>query len=262
MDTKAMYKLSYGLFVVTTVHDGKFNGCISNTAIQVANDPTRLGIAINKANLTHDLVKAAGKFNVSIISEEADFELFKHFGMQSGRDVDKFLGYKDCAGAANGIPYITKGINAVMCCTVTEMFDLGSHTFFVATIDDMKVLSDADSATYAYYQSSIKPQPGKPADPADPENPPDAPGVDEPENPVDRDYPRYVDSNSKAADIKILQDRLIELGYLPPPSNGLYSYWTRECVKQFQERVKLPKTGTADEATMDALFASDAPRFR
>jgi hypothetical protein len=102
----------------------------------------------------------------------------------------------------------------------------------------------------------------KPADPADPENPPDAPGVDEPENPVDRDYPRYVDSNSKAADIKILQDRLIELGYLPPPSNGLYSYWTRECVKQFQERVKLPKTGTADEATMDALFASDAPRFR
>lgn len=167
MDTKAMYKLSYGLFVVTTVHDGKFNGCISNTAIQVANDPTRLGIAINKANLTHDLVKEAGKFNVSIISEEADFELFKHFGMQSGRDVDKFLGYKDCAGAANGIPYITKGINAVMCCTVTEMFDLGSHTFFVATIDDMKVLSDADSATYAYYQSSIKPQPGKPADPAD-----------------------------------------------------------------------------------------------
>ena len=102
----------------------------------------------------------------------------------------------------------------------------------------------------------------KPADPADPDNPPDAPGVDEPENPVDRDYPRYVDSNSKAADIKILQDRLIELGYLPPPSNGLYSYWTRECVKQFQERVKLPKTGTADEATMDALFASDAPRFR
>ncbi|MBQ3964653.1 MAG: rubredoxin [Firmicutes bacterium] len=167
MDPKAMYKLSYGLFVVTTFSDGKFNGCISNTAIQVANDPTRLGLAINKANLTHDMIKEAGKFNVSIISEEADFELFKHFGMQSGRDVDKFLGYKDCAGAANGIPYITKGTNAVMCCTVTEMFDLGSHTFFVATIDDMIVLSDADSATYTYYQTSIKPQPGKPADPAD-----------------------------------------------------------------------------------------------
>ena len=81
MDTKAMYKLSYGLFVVTTFSEGKFNGCISNTAIQVANDPTRLGLAINKANLTHDMIKEAGKFNVSIISEEADFELFKHFGM-------------------------------------------------------------------------------------------------------------------------------------------------------------------------------------
>ena len=109
MDPKAMYKLSYGLFVVTTFSDGKFNGCISNTAIQVANDPTRLGLAINKANLTHDMIKEAGKFNVSIISEEADFELFKHFGMQSGRDVDKFLGYKDCAGAANGIPYTRPG---------------------------------------------------------------------------------------------------------------------------------------------------------
>ena len=99
----------------------------------------------------------------------------------------------------------------------------------------------------------------KPDDPSDPsDNPSGTPG---PEEPGDRDYPRYVDADSSAADIKILQDRLIELGYLPPPSNGLYSYWTRACVKQFQERVKLPATGTADEATMDALFASDAPKF-
>lgn len=167
MDPKAMFKLSYGLFVVTTEYDGKINGCISNTAIQVANDPTRLGLAINKANLTHDLVRGAGRFNVSIISEEADFALFKHFGMQSGRDVDKFADFKDYANAVNGLPVITKGTNAFMSCTVTEMFDLGSHTFFVATIDDMEVLSDAESCTYTYYQTSIKPQPQKPADPAD-----------------------------------------------------------------------------------------------
>lgn len=159
MNKKAMYKLSYGLFVITTEFDGKVNGCISNTAIQVANDPTRIGLAINKANLTHDLMKSAGKFNISIISTEADFELFKHFGMQSGRDVDKFADFKDCFVAENGLPVINKGTNAYICCETTETFDLGSHTFFVATIEDMDVLSDADPCTYAYYQSDIKPRP-------------------------------------------------------------------------------------------------------
>ncbi len=100
------------------------------------------------------------------------------------------------------------------------------------------------------------------SDDADEPSPPsDNPGADEPDNPSDYEYPRYVDPSSSAHDIKILQDRLIELGYLPPPSDGQYSYWTRACVKQFQERAKLPATGTADEATMDALFASDAPKF-
>ena len=158
MNSKAMYKLSYGLFVVSTEHDGKLNGCITNTAIQVANTPDRVGLAINKANLTHDLVMGSGKFNISIISTDAKFDLFKHFGMQSGRDVDKFADFTDVAMAANGLPYITKGTNAYMSCKVTESFDLGSHTFFVAEIEDMEVLADTPSCTYTDYQNNIKPK--------------------------------------------------------------------------------------------------------
>jgi rubredoxin len=158
MDPKAMYKLSYGLFVVSTEYGGKLNACITNTAIQVANSPDRVGLAINKSNLTHDLVMASGVFNISIISTDAKFDLFQRFGMQSGRDVDKFDGFTDVATAANGLPYVTKGTNAYMSCKVCESFDLGSHTFFVATIEDMEVLADTPSCTYADYQSSIKPK--------------------------------------------------------------------------------------------------------
>ena len=164
-----MYKLSYGLFVITTEFEGKRNGCISNTAIQVANDPTRIGLAINKANLTHDLMMSAGRFNISVISTEADFELFKHFGMQSGRDVDKFADFTDCFDTANGLPVIKSGTNAYFSCETVDTIDLGSHTFFVATIEDMDVLSDADACTYSYYQSDIKPRPAvaAPAEAAD-----------------------------------------------------------------------------------------------
>lgn len=158
MNPKAMYKLSYGLFVVTAEHGGKLNGCITNTAIQVANTPDRVGLAINKANLTHDLVMASGVFNISIIGTDAKFDLFQHFGMQSGRDVDKFADFTDIATAANGLPYVTKGTNAYMSCKVCESFDLGSHTFFIATIEDMEVLADTPSCTYTDYQNDIKPK--------------------------------------------------------------------------------------------------------
>jgi len=164
MDTKAMFKLTYGLFVLTTESEGRINGCITNTAIQVANDPTRIGLAVNKANFTEGLIQASRKFNISIIAEDADFALFKHFGFQSGRDVDKFADFADCKMMENGVPIITKGTNAYMTCTVTETHDLGSHTFFVATIEDMGVLADTDSCSYTYYQNNIKPKPEKPAE--------------------------------------------------------------------------------------------------
>ena len=159
MDPKAMFKLSYGLFVLTAREGEKDNGCITNTAIQVTSEPNRISIAVNKANYTHDMVLETGKFNVSIISEKADFDLFKHFGFQSGRDVDKFADFTDCARAENGIFYITKGTNAVISAEVEQCIDLGSHTLFIAKVTDLMVLDAASSATYEYYQNNIKPKP-------------------------------------------------------------------------------------------------------
>lgn len=163
MDKKAMYKLSYGLFVLTSAADGRDSGCIINTAQQVTSEPNRISIAVNKSNFTHDLVKQSGKFNISIISEAAEFGLFQHFGFQSGRDVDKFADYAACKRSANGLYYVTDGINSYISATVEQEVDLGSHTLFIASVDDMEVLADTPSATYSYYQSSIKPQPTKDA---------------------------------------------------------------------------------------------------
>lgn len=159
MNNKAMFKLSYGLFMLSAFKEGKHNGCITNTAIQVANTPDRIGFAVNKGNLTHDMVRDTGVFSLSILSEEVTFATFKRFGFQSGRDVDKFEGCPDYAKGKNGLYHLTAGVNAVIEGKVVEQFDLGSHTFFVAEITDMEVLSDAPSVTYSYYQDNIKPKP-------------------------------------------------------------------------------------------------------
>ena len=163
-NTKAMYKLSYGLFVCTAVKGDKMNGCIINTAIQAASEPNTITIAVNKANYTHDLIRETGRCNISVISKEAKFDLFKHFGFQSGRDVNKFGDdYPKSAYeiAENGIPYITEGTNAYFSLKVKQEVDLGSHTMFVCEPEFMTVLADAGSCTYEYYQSEIKPKPEK-----------------------------------------------------------------------------------------------------
>lgn len=162
MDNKAMYKLSYGLFVLAAWDGDKANGCIINTAVQAASEPNQMSICVNKANYTHDMIRETGRFNVSVISREADFDLFTRFGFQSGRDTDKFAGFEGFAKASSGIPYITEGTNAWFYVEVEKTVDLGSHTMFIGTIADMEVLSDAESATYGYYQSSIKPKPKAP----------------------------------------------------------------------------------------------------
>lgn len=161
MNTKAMYKLSYGLFVCTAKRGDKLNGCITNTAVQVASDPNRISIAINKANYTHDMIKETGLCAISVISTEADFEIFKHFGFQSGRDVDKFADFPESSYklAENGIPYITQGTNAYFSLKVDKEVELGSHTLFICEPVEMEVLSDVQSCTYEYYQSNIKPKP-------------------------------------------------------------------------------------------------------
>ena len=165
MDPKAMFKLSYGLFVLTAREGEKDNGCITNTAIQVTSEPNRISIAVNKANFTHDMVMHTRKFNVSILSQEASFDTFKHFGFQSGRNVDKFVDFTACKRAENGIYIITAGTNAYISAEVEQTIDLGTHTLFIAKVTDLDVLSSVSSATYEYYQNNIKPKPQAPAAP-------------------------------------------------------------------------------------------------
>lgn len=159
MNLAAMNNLTYGLFVLTTKVNGKDNGCIINTVQQVTVEPNRITVAVNKSNYTHDMICAAKKFNVSILSEKADFALFQRFGFQSGRSVDKFAGWAGYETAPNGIRYITQGTNAYLSANVIEQKDLGSHTLFIAEVIDLQVLDAAPSATYSYYHSHIKPKP-------------------------------------------------------------------------------------------------------
>ena len=159
MDKKAIYKLSYGLFVLTAKEGEKDNGCIINTAIQAASTPNQLSICVNKANYTHDMIQRTGEFTVSVLAQDAEFELFQHFGFQSGREVDKFEKYTRYLRGKNGICYITEGTNAYISVKVNKTEDLGSHTMFIGEITDMEVLSEVPSVTYEYYLNHIKPKP-------------------------------------------------------------------------------------------------------
>ena len=159
MDKKAMYKLSYGLFVLTAKEGEKDNGCIINTAIQAASTPNQMSICVNKANYTHDMIMRTGEFTVSVISQRASVDLFKHFGFQTGREVNKFSDFTACDRGQNGIYYITEGTNAYISVKVAKTEDLGSHTMFIGEITDMEVLSGDASATYEYYMNYIKPKP-------------------------------------------------------------------------------------------------------
>ena len=160
MDNNVMFKISYGLYVLTAKDGEKSNGCIINTLEQVTTTPNKVTIAVNKSNYTHDMILKTGRFNASILSEKADFDTFKHFGFQSGRDVDKFSNYP-AEISENGIPYITKGTNGFISAEVISTVDLGTHTLFVANVTDGKVLSDDSSATYDYYHKHIKEAPQK-----------------------------------------------------------------------------------------------------
>ncbi len=159
MDNKAMFKIGYGLYVLTASDNGKDNGCIINTAMQVTSTPNRISVTVNKQNYTHDIIAATGVFNVSVLSQEANFEMFKRFGFQSGRNVDKFANYGFCKKAPNGIYFISNQTNAYISGKVEQSIDLGTHTMFIAAVTDAQVLSDAPTVTYDFYQKEIKPKP-------------------------------------------------------------------------------------------------------
>lgn len=153
----AMHKLSYGLFVLTAHEDGRDNGCIVNTAAQLTESPRRISVCVNKANLTHDMIARTGMFNVSVLDDGAPFELFKHYGMQSGRTVDKFEG-ADMPRMDNGVVRLNASANAVISGRVVKSVDCGTHTLFVADVTQEAVLSDRPSMTYADYFDHVKPK--------------------------------------------------------------------------------------------------------
>jgi len=162
MDTNALFKLSYGLYLLSARENGRDNACIINTAVQVAEKPNRLSIAVSKANLTHDMIVSTGRYNLSTLTQEAEFSLFQHFGMQSGREADKFADFADVARSENGLLYLTKWANAFLSVQVMETLDLGTHSLFIGELTDGEVLSAAPSCTYAYYHSDIKTRAAKP----------------------------------------------------------------------------------------------------
>ncbi len=158
MDKSAFYQLSYGLYLLTAQAGGKENGCIVNTVIQCASEPLRLSVCVINKNLTCDLIRASGRFNVSVLPETTPFGLFRHYGMQSGRDKDKFEGDNATPKLANGLRYLPFA-PAVFACKVVSSMDLGSHTLFIAEVEDAIRQNDLPPATYAYYQGSLTPAP-------------------------------------------------------------------------------------------------------
>ena len=141
-----------------TARDQKDNGCIVNTAVQVGSDPTRIAVSVQMGNLTRELIEKTGKFNVSVLSEDAPFETIRHFGMQSGRDADKFENFSAVRRSHNGLYYVTEHTNAMFSCEVKETVNLGSHMMFIGQVTESKVLGKNPSCTYAHYHKAIKPK--------------------------------------------------------------------------------------------------------
>jgi len=159
IDPAAMFKLSYGLFVLTTKDGQKDNGCIINTVMQVTASPVRIAIAVNKANFTTGMIAKTGAFNVSILAESAPFRIFEQFGFNSGKDSDKFAQCGYDTRTANGIRYLPQHTNSVISATVTGSYDCGTHTMFIADVTESLILSGEPSMTYQYYFDHVKPKP-------------------------------------------------------------------------------------------------------
>ena len=159
VEQNAMFSLSYGLFVLTARDGAKDNGCIINTVTQLTDSPKRISIAVNKANLTHDMIVKTGEFNVSVLSNDAPFALFQHYGFQSGRNTDKFAGVQGMARSTNGIYYIPYCTSAFLSAKVTQTVEFETHTLFIADVMEAKLLSNVPSMTYAYYFANVKPKP-------------------------------------------------------------------------------------------------------
>ncbi|MDR0306762.1 MAG: flavin reductase [Chitinispirillales bacterium] len=154
-----MLKLPYGLFVLTAKDGDKDNGCIINTAAQITVSPVKLCVTVNKKNFTHDMILKTGEFNISVLSENAPFNVFERFGFHSGKDTNKFADAARDKRAANGIQYIHEHANAVICAKVTASHDYGTHSMFIADVTETFMLCGEPSMTYQHYFDNVKPKP-------------------------------------------------------------------------------------------------------
>ena len=157
-DLSALYRIGYGLYVVTSNDGRKDNGLIVNTVTQVSDNPVRIAVNINKANYSHHVIKQTGIMNVNCLSVEAPFSVFENFGFQSGRNTDKFANV-ETVRSDNGLVLLSKYVNAAMSLKVEEYVDLGSHGMFICSVTEARVISDKDTMTYTYYQNNVKPKP-------------------------------------------------------------------------------------------------------
>lgn len=157
-DPTAMFKIGYGLYVVTCNDGVRDNGLIVNTVSQVADAPERIAVCINKKNYSHDVIRRTGRLNVNVLNTNASFATFQRFGFQSGRNADKFAGL-EVSRTDNGLPFLTAGTNAVISLEAEQYLDLESHGMFICKVVERRVISDLETLTYNYYQSNIKPKP-------------------------------------------------------------------------------------------------------
>ena len=155
---EALFRMSYGLYVLTARENGVDNGCVINTATQVTDKPKQIAIAVNKANLTHDQILHTGTFNLSVLDTSAPFGLIRRFGFQSGRDADKFEGMEE-RRTANGLRCLPEHTNAVLSARVVEARDCGTHTLFIAALTEAQACPGEASMTYQYYLDHVKPRP-------------------------------------------------------------------------------------------------------
>ena len=163
MNINVLDKLTYGLFILSSKKRDKSTGCIVDACIQVGTEPDRILVSVMNSNYTRKIIAKSGVFCIAILDEDCPFELIKHFGFQSGKDVDKFDGLTTFTDL-NGVPCILSHVCAAISAKVIETVNLGSHTIFIADVKDQKRLSDNTPMTYAYYQEHIKPGPKKNAE--------------------------------------------------------------------------------------------------
>ena len=157
-DKTALFKIEYGLYVVTSNDGKKDNGLIVNTVSQLTDTPFRVAVNINKANYSHEVIKNTKKLNVNILSQDTTFDLIKKFGFVSGRDVNKFEG-EEVMRSNNGLVVLSNHINAVLSLEVENYVDLDTHGMFICKVVEAKKINNNPTLTYNYYQSNVKPKP-------------------------------------------------------------------------------------------------------